>query len=94
MEREIGRKMFKLGQSLSKESQKQVVGVIIRHLDAFAWSAADMPGIDPDFLCHRLTMDPNVRPVRQRRRKFNKEKRQVIREETEKLLKAGHIREI
>ena len=39
-------------------------------------------------------MDPNVRPVHQRRQKFNEEKRQVIREETTKLLKAGHIREI
>jgi len=53
-----------------------------------------MPGIDPDFLCHRLTMDPQVRPVRQRRRNFNDERRQVVREETEKLLNAGHIREI
>jgi len=39
-------------------------------------------------------MDPKVRPVRQRRRKFNKERRQVIKEETKKLLSAGHIREI
>jgi len=58
VEKEIGGKMFKLGHSLSKESQDQVVRVIARHLDAFAWSSADMPGIDPDFLCHRLTMDP------------------------------------
>ena len=94
MEREIGGKMFKLGQSLSEESQDQISGVIARHLDAFTWSATDMPGMDPDFLCHRLTMDPSVRPVGHRRRKFNGEKRQVIREETEKLLKAGHIREI
>ena len=75
VEREIGGKTFKLGRSLSKESQDQVVEVITRHLDAFAWTAADMSGIDPDFLWHRLTMDPKVRPVRQRRRKFNKEKR-------------------
>ena len=68
--------------------------VIAQHFDAFAWTVADMPGIDPDFLCHRITMDPKVRPVRQRRRKFNGEKRQVIREETEKLLKVAHIREI
>jgi len=53
-----------------------------------------MLGIDPVFLCHRLTMDPSVRPIRYRRRKFNEEKRQVIREETKKLLKVGHIREI
>jgi len=53
-----------------------------------------MPGIDPDFLCHHLTMDPKVRPVRQRRRKFNEERRLVVREETKKLLNADHIREI
>ena len=94
IKREIGGKMFKLGQSLSRESRDQISEVIARHLDVFAWSAADMPGIDPDFLCHCLTMDPSVRPVRQRRRKFNEEKRQVIWEEMEKLLKAGHIREI
>jgi len=39
-------------------------------------------------------MDPQVRPVRQRRRKFNEERHQVVREETGKLLKDGHIREI
>ncbi|XP_068486780.1 uncharacterized protein [Phaseolus vulgaris] len=54
----------------------------------------DMPGIDPDFLCHHLSMDATVRPVRQRRRKFNEERRLVVREETQKLLSAGHIREI
>jgi len=53
-----------------------------------------MPGIDPDFLCHRLTMDPKVRPVRQRRIKFNEERRLVVQKEMKKLLNAGHIREI
>jgi len=37
---------------------------------------------------------PQVRPIRQRRRKFNDERRQLVREETQKLLSVGHIREI
>jgi len=94
LEREIGGKTFKLGKPLGQAAQDQIVEVIARHLEAFAWSASDMPGIEPDFLCHRLTMDPQVRPVRQRRRKFNEERRQVIKEETKKLLSASHIREI
>jgi len=94
LEREIGGRMFKLGRSLSQEAHNQIVEVIARHLDAFAWTASDMPGIDPDFLCHCLTMDPQVRPVRQRRRKFNEKRRLVIRQKTKKLLDAGHIREI
>jgi len=75
VERKIEGRTFKLGKSLDRAEQDQVVGVIARHLDAFAWSASDMPGIGPDFLCHRLTMDPKVRPFRQRRRKFNEERR-------------------
>ena len=76
------------------EIQDQIARVIKRHLDAFAWSASDMPGIDPDFLCHHLTMDTQVRPVRQRRRKFNEERRQAIRDETQKLFAVSHIREV
>jgi len=54
LEREIEGKVFKLGRSLEGELQDQIAKVIERHLDAFAWSASDMPGIDPDFLCHHL----------------------------------------
>jgi len=53
-----------------------------------------MPGIDPYFLCHRLTMEPKVRPVRRTRRKFNEERRWVVQDETKKLLSVNHIREI
>jgi len=94
LKRKINGKTFILGRTLDSETQDQIAKVISRHLDAFAWSASDIPGIDPDFLCHRLAMDSQVRPIRQRRRKFNEEKRQAIKDETQKLLAAGHIREI
>jgi len=67
-----------VGRLLSQEERDEVAAIISHHLDAFAWSASDMPGIDPDCLCHHLTMDPKVRPVRQRRRKFNEERRLVV----------------
>ncbi|XP_068497851.1 uncharacterized protein [Phaseolus vulgaris] len=94
VERQIGGKTFKLGRLLSQEEQDEVAEVISRHLDAFVWSASDMSGIDPDFLCHHLSMDATIRPVRQSRRKFNEERRLVVKEETQKLLSVGHIREI
>ena len=93
-ERQIGGKVFKIGRLLSQGEQEEVAAVISRHLNAFAWTATDMPGIDPDFLCHHLTMDAKVHPMRQRRRKFNEERCLVVKEETQKLLSAGHIREI
>jgi len=94
VEKQLGGKVFKLGRFLSQEEREEIAGVILRHLDAFAWTAAYMPGIDPDFLCHHLTMDAKVRRVRQRKRKFNEERCLVVKEETQKLLSAGHIREI
>ena len=42
----------------------------------------------------QVSMDATVRPVRQRRRKFNEERQLVVREVSQKLLSAGHIREI
>jgi len=93
-EREIKGKLFRLGSSLGQEMQDQIVEVIARHVNAFAWTVADMLDIDPDFLCHRLTMDKKVRPVIQKRRKFNEERRLVIKEETQKFLRAGHKSEI
>ena len=72
----------------------QIAKIIARYLDAFVWSALDMPSIDPEFLCHRLTMDLQVQPVPERRRKFNDERLQDVREEIQKLLSVGDIREI
>ena len=93
-EREINGKKFKLGTSLCKESEDKIADVISENMNAFTWSSANMPGIDPGFLCHRLTMDEKIKPVVQRRRKFNEEKCLVIQEETHKLFVVGHIREI
>ena len=93
-EREIKGKKFKLGTSICQELQDKVAEVISKHMDVFSWSFVDMPRIDLDFLCHRLTMDEKVRSVVQRRRMFNEDKRMIIREETQKLLNVDHIREI
>ena len=93
-ERVIKGKKFKFGTSLGQELQDKIADVIARQMCAFVWSSADMLGIDSNFLCHRLTMDEKVRPVIQRRSNLNEERRLVIKEETQKLLKAGHISKI
>ncbi|XP_020208119.1 uncharacterized protein LOC109793060 [Cajanus cajan] len=87
-------KTVKLGVSLTKENEEGLLAVLKNNVSAFAWSAGDMPGIDPDFLCHHLMVDPKAKPVTQKRRKFGEDKRKAIAEETRKLLSAGHVREI
>jgi hypothetical protein len=53
-----------------------------------------MPGIDPSIIVHKLNVDPNHRPVKQKRRTFAVEQNQVVAKEVEKLLKAGFIWEV
>jgi len=49
-EREIKGKKFKLNTSLCKKLQDKIVEMISKHMDAFTWSFADMPGIDQIFM--------------------------------------------
>jgi len=65
---------------LCKELEDKIVDEISENMNDFTWSSTNMPEIDPDFLGHRLTMDEKVKPVVQRRRKFNKDKSLIIRE--------------
>ncbi|RDX68189.1 hypothetical protein CR513_52840, partial [Mucuna pruriens] len=53
-----------------------------------------MPGIDPKFICHHLSISSGFRPVAQQRRKLGEEKRKVVHEETKKLFTANFICEI
>ncbi|KAG7533238.1 Reverse transcriptase domain [Arabidopsis thaliana x Arabidopsis arenosa] len=61
---------------------------------SFAWSAADMPGIDPSIICHKLNVDPSFKPVKQKRRKLGVERAKAVNDEVDKLLKIGSIREV
>ncbi|RDX80110.1 hypothetical protein CR513_39362, partial [Mucuna pruriens] len=62
--------------------------------EAFAWSPEDMPDIDPDFLCHWLSIAPGMPPVCQKKRRLGEEKRKTTEEETTKLLQAKFVREV
>lgn len=53
-----------------------------------------MPGIPREVAEHFLNIKPGSRPVKQRLRRFNEEKRRSIGEEIAKLSAAGFIREV
>nr|KYP31685.1 Pro-Pol polyprotein [Cajanus cajan] len=53
-----------------------------------------MPGIDADFICHRLAIHKEAKPVAQRKRKVGGKRREAVIVETQKLLNTGFIREV
>ncbi|XP_058068612.1 uncharacterized protein LOC131217667 [Magnolia sinica] len=62
--------------------------------DVFAWSHADMSGISPEVLVHRLNVEPDHKPVKQKRRPFDTERYEAIAEEVSILLDVGFIEEV
>ncbi|RDX71121.1 hypothetical protein CR513_49567, partial [Mucuna pruriens] len=79
---------------MTKEQEAELVQCLQQNSDVFAWSPQDMLGIDPKFMNHKLSIVEGARPVVQKKRKQGEEKRRAIKEETEKLLNAGFIREV
>ena len=53
-----------------------------------------MPRIDLRVICHRLGIDPKVRPVTQKKRKLESKKYKTIMQETKKLLRVGFVKEV
>nr|KYP72087.1 hypothetical protein KK1_004668 [Cajanus cajan] len=84
----------KISRQLTPELRRQLEAEILKNADLFAWSSADMPGIDAEFIYHRLEIHKEAKPVAQRKRKVDDERRETIIAETQKLLNAGFIREV
>ena len=77
------------------EDLKGLLTQFLRHnKDVFAWKQADMGGIDPTVITHRLNDSPSFKPIKQKRRSFAPERQKAINEEVGKLLQAGAIREV
>jgi hypothetical protein len=87
-------KTTNIGTRMDGRLRKFIIKFLKDNLDIFAWTHDDMPGIDPSTICHKLNVDPSIRPVKQKRLVFAPDKNQAISDEVEKLLTAGFIREV
>ncbi|XP_048622675.1 uncharacterized protein LOC111210468 [Brassica napus] len=63
-----------MGANLREPLKTELIAFLKKNLNAFAWAAEDMPGIDIGITCHELNIDPTYRPVKQKRRKLGPER--------------------
>uniref|UniRef100_A0A2N9HFP5 RNA-directed DNA polymerase n=1 Tax=Fagus sylvatica TaxID=28930 RepID=A0A2N9HFP5_FAGSY len=87
-------KTTSIGTKMDRAIREAMISFLKSNLDVFAWTHDDMPGIDPSTICHKLNVDPSIRPIKQKRRVFAPDRNQAISDEVEKLLTAGFIREV
>ena len=76
------------------QERDQLVEFLRKNVDVFAWSAYEAPGVDPNFICHHLNVNPSITPKRQPPRRPSKEHAEAVRNEVAKLKQVGVIKEV
>ncbi|KAL0336690.1 UNVERIFIED_CONTAM: hypothetical protein Sradi_4880900 [Sesamum radiatum] len=87
-------KTTRIGSKMENIVQEKIIQCLRHNMDIFAWTPQDLDGIDPIVITHHLNIDPDVKPVKQKKRHFRLEKDKIIQAEIDKLMAAGHIQKI
>uniref|UniRef100_A0A2N9F652 Uncharacterized protein n=1 Tax=Fagus sylvatica TaxID=28930 RepID=A0A2N9F652_FAGSY len=62
-------KYFKIGRELSPGNRTELIDFLVGNVDVFAWDPYEVPGVDPNYIEHRLNTDPHSKPVQQKARR-------------------------
>ena len=63
-------KTIQIRSTLPKDIKKKLLEFLRVNSDVFAWTASEMPGIPPEVIIHHLNVNPEHKPVQQKRRNF------------------------
>ena len=86
-------RLVRIDKNHLEEFKTKLISLLKKYHECFVWSAVNMSGIDPKIACHRLAIDPNFKPVQQKKRRQGQEQSATIKVEVDKLLKVGFIEE-
>ena len=53
---------FQIGTSMNDRERVEMLLFLLQNIDVFAWSPYEVPGVDPEFIVHRLNVDPLFPP--------------------------------
>ena len=78
-------KFFQVGAKLPLQEKERLLEFLRANVDVFAWNPYEAPSVDPNFICHRLNVNPAVIPKRKPPRRPSKKHAEAIRSEVAKL---------
>jgi hypothetical protein len=76
------------------EVQAELLQFLDKNSDVFAWSSSDLIGVSGEVIEHKLQVNPNVKPKKQKLRKMSEGKIEAAKVEVQHLLDVGFIREV
>ena len=88
------KKVIGVGSQLDTNLRYAIEAFLKENIATFAWTIADMLGINPKIASHKLNVDPTYKPIHQKCRKLGIERAHAVNEEVYKLLKARSIQEV
>ena len=78
-------RFFQIGTQIPILEKEELVDLLRRNIDVFAWDAYEAPGLDPKFICHHLNVNPLITPKRQPPQRLSMEHVEAIKSEVTKL---------
>ena len=85
---------FQIGKSLPLGDRVAMFLTLVQNLDVFTWSPYEVPGVNPNFIVHKLNVDPLFLPKKQKPKRSAKQHGEAVKEEVEKLKQARAIKEV
>jgi len=82
-----------LGTGLNFDERAIITPILVSNTDLFAWSAADLPGVDPLVASYKLSIYKEARYISQKKCKLDEERCLAAKAEADKLLSGGFIEE-
>ena len=76
---------FQVGSSMKDCDKIKMLLFLIQNVDMFAWSPYEVPGVDPEFIVHKLNVDPSFLHKKQKLRRLAKEHVEAVRSEVRRL---------
>ena len=71
--------------------REELTALLRDYQDIFAWSYQDMPDLSSDIVQHRLPLNPECPPIKQKLRRMKPETSLKIKEEVKKQFDAGFL---
>ena len=87
-------KFFQIGSQLPHQEREELIEFLKRNIDVFAWNAYEALGVDPEFICHHLKVNPLITPRKRPPQHPSKEHVEAVQEEVTRLKQAGAIKEV
>ena len=69
-----------IGTSLKLDDREVISTTLVKNADLFAWTAADILGVNHNVITHSLSVYKEARPIAQKKRKLGEERRKAARE--------------